>query len=684
MHSKIIHLDTHFNTGEATVQPVLLWANGRPQYEGITKHASVNYDYFKTITPIPGHSIVYVIALGSWEYYGENRNGDSFPEAPYKEHENPPWISVKDTLINNYKSFEQYGYNYRHHVNKDPKKAVGKVMKAFWNDTMHRVELLIDLEDAKAPDLAERIASGEYPPVSMGTRVPYDVCSICGNRAPTRKQYCDHLKFNMRGVIDGKKISALNPSPKFFDISWVFRPADRTAFMLKKVAEDSIYELSGSDAGEYIQRMNQYKQAAHKIAVIDKIVQGYPVDSIPSELDSNEIQQLTNMRSQVLDSVTQTPDLPDAILQQLAQHDLGTVLTTAQATGQIQLTTPEFVKMVTFKTNPQINLTPRMLDKLVVLQQSILSLLTELPQITQAFVDSGVFNTNITQPNQEVLACLLPYMEKRSGMGEYLKRRFIPDQYRTQVPEHSRLLTITDPGSGQKYQTNTGAAIRAHDEIAKRNIYKTIGGGGLLAGAYKVINAGSRSKVPYIRPISALTLGALGLANIPSMGEHYMTDQGIPIPKMTELTKMSASFSQRAAVPLLSTLGIMAGLSHDYKSRLNSPIPLNHPGLPLSRRLLDQVGEFSFNHPLLSAAGGTFLGMRVGQSPLGQSASKWVGQKIKNTRGTVADVYKSIQEGVKLSAYIAPYVSPSTSTVLLPELDIDKIAEFIGYLIVED
>lgn len=270
MLTKVTHLDPHFPTGELTVQPVLLWANGRPCVEEISKYASVGSDYFKTIQPVPGHSIVHVLAVSAWETYGENRNGDGFPEYPYHEDATPPWIAPDDVLQLHYKTFEKFGNNYRHHANKDPKKAVGKIMKAFWNPTMHRVELLVDLEDAKAPDLAERIAAGEYPPVSMGTRVKYDVCNECGNRAPTRAQYCDHLKFHMKQTLpSGITVCALNPKPKFFDISWVFRPADPIAYMLKKVAE-APYELSGAAAGEYLDKMADRKIAAHKLAVIDR------------------------------------------------------------------------------------------------------------------------------------------------------------------------------------------------------------------------------------------------------------------------------------------------------------------------------------------------------------------------------------------------------------------------------
>ena len=320
---KIVHLEPYFPTGELTVQPAILWTNGHHCYEDITKTASVGREFFKSITPIPGHSFVYVLAVSAWERYGENRNGDGFPEFPYKEDSNPPWIAPGDVLTQHYKSFEKYGKNYRHHQNTDPKKAIGNVIKAFWNPVMHRVELLIDLENEKAPDLAERIASGEFPPVSMGTKVPYDVCSCCGNRAPTRAHYCTHLKFQMREIVEGKKVAALNPRPRFFDLSWVFRGADPNAFMMKKVADEVPYELiSGLEAGEYITDMESNKLAAHKLAVIDKIVQGLPIDAKTEGIDPNELETLRQMRDMILAAGGRSPTIPDDTLDALSGFPL--------------------------------------------------------------------------------------------------------------------------------------------------------------------------------------------------------------------------------------------------------------------------------------------------------------------------------------------------------------------------
>lgn len=675
---KIVHLDPYFPTGEITVQPVLLWANGRPCYEGITKHASVGSDYFKSITPIPGHSIVYVLAMGAWETYGENRNGDAFPEFAYKEYEKPPWITPQDVLPQHYQSFERYAFNYRHHQNKDPKKAVGKVMKAFWNGSMHRVELLIDLEDAKAPDLAERIANGEFPPVSMGCKVPYDVCVVCGNRAPTRSQYCNHAKFQMRDVINGLKVCVLNPSPRLFDISWVFKPADPTAFMLKKVAE-AAYDISGSTAGEYLEDMNRQKTATNKLAVIDKIVQGIPVDAKTEGCDPIELQNLLNIRDLTLDAAKNTEELPDSLLRQASNFSLPQVFSSAMASGRIVLNTPEVVKVITYRSLPKIKEVPEdILSKSVILQRNIIDLFKEFPGLLDSLQKTGALSMGVDQVVPSLVQAFEPYMEKRSGIPQYLYRRFVPPDWRKEPPR-TTLLTLTDPATGQAYATNRAAAIRAHDEIAKRNLYKVLGGAGLLAVGYKLLGHGlARRGLAKYKPLLGLGLGGLGLAHWPSMGPYYRTDQGIPIPAMTELAKVSSEKTATLAVPLLGTLGLMTGLSHDYLSRLQSGIPIRYPDLPLSRRLLDTIEEFSYNHPLVTGA----LGVMGSRALLKRPAVQAFSQKVVTPAVSKAkNILQQLARGEKISSYLE--IPETQSTVLLPELDLDKTAEWIGWLIVE-
>jgi hypothetical protein len=686
---KITHLEEYFPTGERTVQPVLLWANGRPCYEEITKTASVGREFFRDITPVPGHTFVYVLAVSSWERYGENRNGDAFPELPYKEDCDPAWIAPGDILTQHYKTFEAFGKNYRHHVNKDPKKSVGDVVKAFWNAPMHRVELLIDLHDEKAPDLAQRIADGEFPPVSMGTKVPYDVCTICGNRAPTRAHYCDHLKFKMRDVINDVKVAALNPRPKFFDISWVFRGADPNAMMLKKVAYDAPYVLTGVDAGEYVDDMAHYKAAAHKMAVIDKVVQGIPMDAKRVGMAEPELTSMCQMRDAVLDAGSRAPVIPDDVLGELSKHPLSKILSTSGASGMM-LSTPEFTKIIIKKRAPKTQVLDSDLDKMLLLQRPIMELFEDAPQLLKQIEESGAFDVSPKDVDTKVAQLLEPYMEKRSGIQEYLKRQLVPEDYRDQVAR-STPFTLTDPATGIAYGTTRGAAIKAHDEIAKRNLYKVLGGAALLGGAYRILGQGlTRRGAGKLKPLLGLTLAGLGASQWPDMGPHYMTEQGVPVPTMTEITPLKyASGAMSVALPALGTLGAMTAMSHDYMSRVNQGIPVGHPALPASRRYLDKLEQAVSEHPVASAILGTLLLRRVGKSSIGRGISKRVldpaGRGISKAHEKAKAALKAFGGGSeKISSWLGEEVlGQETDTVLLPEVDLDKVAELLGEVIVE-
>lgn len=98
-------------------------------------------------------------------------------------------------------------------------------------------------------------------------RVPFDVCSYCGNQAPTLRQYCDDvaeggqckaggLRKNIGRTVtvdgDVHQLHADNTEPTFFDISHVFRPADRIAYVsgvLQKAAAAG-HNVSGAELAE--------------------------------------------------------------------------------------------------------------------------------------------------------------------------------------------------------------------------------------------------------------------------------------------------------------------------------------------------------------------------------------------------------------------------------------------------
>ena len=141
-------------------------------------------------------------------------------------------------------SYQVYGIN-THNCNKDPSLAKGKVLHSVWNEKMKRVELVVGINPNLDPDAATSLDNGESLCFSMGARLPYDVCSVCQNKARTRAEYCDHLRYQLNQIdpSTGLMVGAINPFPKFFDISRVLIPADKTAYMWEKIASAANHPL---------------------------------------------------------------------------------------------------------------------------------------------------------------------------------------------------------------------------------------------------------------------------------------------------------------------------------------------------------------------------------------------------------------------------------------------------------
>jgi len=261
-----------------------------PGVRGVTKHAAASdlapeiagaLSRMSSGKATDGSMYLLVVGLGAGEYWGANRNGDYFPEA---------------SLLKNYRTFGDARI-YRQHQNKDPNKAIGDVILAAYNHVMHRVELIISFRKELAPDLVKKVEAGELPDVSMGTRVPFDECSICHNRARTRAEYCDHLKYRMGQILpDGRQVYAINHDPSFFDLSVVAVGAEPTAKALLKIAM-----LSGN--------LENAKTAGEKEAEIEKEVEAFPVkaDSSASNLMDALYEQDSPLGEDTLDRLKNYP-----------------------------------------------------------------------------------------------------------------------------------------------------------------------------------------------------------------------------------------------------------------------------------------------------------------------------------------------------------------------------------------
>ncbi|MFW5895434.1 MAG: hypothetical protein ACOCT9_01690 [archaeon] len=327
----------------------------------------------KNIEKNPNYVYVLVSALGSGEIWGPNINGDYFPE---------------DQIKKSYKTFEDIGYVFTHHKNKDPEKSKGDILFAHWNPRMHRVELIVKIDRRKAPKVANDIDNGKMWDVSMGCKVPYDICSICGHKARTENDYCKHIK-NHRGDVlpDGRQVYMINMNPRFFDISFVYIGADRTAKSLMKIASklnSSIEDLvKKSDIKKEIKGDIISKDAGHMAAIL-----------------MQEFERLKPFEA----------PFPNELLNELAEKPIGNILKSLITLG-IVLKPHEFQRLYMINAGEDPD---KFEEKGIIIDPN-----ANLPKKE---VDFKPFDGEL---EIEIIKKISPFIEKRSAIKSYLYPRLI-------------------------------------------------------------------------------------------------------------------------------------------------------------------------------------------------------------------------------------------------------------------
>lgn len=235
---------------------------------------------------------VHLIALGATEMYGPNRNGDGFKVAACRKY---------------HPTFTKFAKFYRNHRNKPAEghPNYGQVKLSAFNEDMGRVELIVLLNASEkaaarnggliADTELEKLANGEDLSVSMAARVPLDVCSYCKNSARTRADYCTSEKCAAGGCRD--KLAQLvkvagdlhhlhvdNPDPAWFDISRVYRPADRIAY-----GGRATYAVKLAADGDMLEIQREVAKTASATAPLDVLIYD---DYTHDQWTSDELTQL--------------------------------------------------------------------------------------------------------------------------------------------------------------------------------------------------------------------------------------------------------------------------------------------------------------------------------------------------------------------------------------------------------
>lgn len=447
--------------------------------EGLRKVAEIA-NFIENFKPDPKFMYLHVIAMGAGEYYGCNKNGDYFPE---------------DSLKARHKTFEQQAKVFKEHNNKPTSPSYGFVPVAWYNSKMHRVELVLAIDKEKGADIVRDVEAGKQLEVSMGCRIPHDVCSICGNKAAKTHEYCDHIKFeNKKVYADGRQVFMYNYLPTFYDISIVGRRADRIAYAMGKVAsESSADNLSHiRDCDEpFVEKYASFEDYCFgKSATIEKTV---PAMAEPQLLNRGLMNMLPELEAT-------EPDIPVHMLDRIAtRHSLGDILTSFLR-SMVPMKPREFARVIVVNQGYPLGWYNDIL-------QGILGAPRDIEPHVFPDLCQGQFQPEIP----ELLENILPL---RSSYGPHVGNRILR---LARVTRPHIMVKLANEGGGfgyvdpNQYGLGTSGYYHPQQFVAKPQNYGTIG------VTYHPEEYAARQRAPLSPSVSplkvGLTLGAMYAAS---------------------------------------------------------------------------------------------------------------------------------------------------------------------------
>jgi hypothetical protein len=358
--------------------------------------------YIEGLRPDRNSQYVLMNAMAAGEYFGSNINGDYFTEESLI-HRPDNWTgdpaidrALSRTWPYGYPTFYN-AHPFAHHRNKNSDRAFGEVEFASWHPDMKRVELVVRVDRDKCEQFGgmgvwDKLKAGSFPDVSMGCKVPFDTCSICldwdtyrkaqatfdpsrhkhpgeavlqfhkkliaagkpGIRglAITRADYCIHAKRMMNKILpDGRKVFVYNDYPRFFDISFVFIGADKTAKVMVKIAEEQnrrVWSMPSAELAEHLGYTEVDAEPREKTASIDDMLKEaflgkaaklkraeITKDVVPSQLAGQAIPILSKSED----------DLPKDLVNRMGRMPIGDALGTVTSMGMV-LRPREFQRIV--------------------------------------------------------------------------------------------------------------------------------------------------------------------------------------------------------------------------------------------------------------------------------------------------------------------------------------------------
>ena len=514
----------------------------------------------------PRQDAVYnlVNAMGAGEYFGSNINGDYFTEASLI-HRPDEWtgnplvdkIKAKDWAYG-FPTFYS-AHPYAHHRNKDASRAFGEVELAVWNDGMKRVELVTRCDKDKCLQYGgvqvwDKLIAGHFPDVSMGCKVPFDTCSICldwkkyrdaqatfnpkKHKHPgeavlevyrstqrqekndkgqlewvgqgairgvsvTRKDYCEHARKQMNRILrDGRKVFVFNDYPRFFDISFVFIGADKTAKTMMKIASSSGFWDIGASA-EMAEKLGyseeppaQEKTASAFEDLVFEAAFGKNAKAKKSEITKDIVpSQFANKAVGAL--TASEKDLPRDLLNLMGRSSLEGALSTTAGLGMV--------------------LRPREFQRIVLVQLGANDAADDMDMLGEVFPRSeerAPLKLDAKHFIPALVRLLLPFLMERSAITPALERRLIINTPSSQKEKRGCSSLSSD------LLRKIGAAYNSYrDQLMD-----------LVANAQDLIGGGtSASAVEFRKLSSANPEEVFGPLSVEYIANAFLDEQAEPI-----------------------------------------------------------------------------------------------------------------------------------------------------------
>lgn len=165
------------------------------------------------------------------------------------------------------------------------------------------IELLLETDAKAFPKLAKAIIDGDIDGVSMGCNVERSKCSHCGNWARVPEEYCSHIRnkgaeydFFRKGVKESKKSYEDCYDIGFFEISYVFDPADETALVreIRSSLDQPTEHTASKRQSAYFDDPHDYANYLHDTLIPDLHDSGSSETAQDFETIHNHIRNGTN------------------------------------------------------------------------------------------------------------------------------------------------------------------------------------------------------------------------------------------------------------------------------------------------------------------------------------------------------------------------------------------------------